>query len=450
MHNLRVMAPSAGIRRTAVTVLALALLLGASARIARADGDPASDVLLSNQAFLTAESGPVSPAQRQLLALVRDANRAGFPIRVAVIASAYDLGSITPLWRQPSLYARFLGQELQSTYRQRLLVVMPNGFGFFWVGHSAAPAYRELASVQAGAGPDQITAATESAVRRLAAAAGVALPSIPAAAAARPGGSDTYAILGGAIGALFVLAAIGAFVLPRVRRRGLPRLRARGAARSLHSLPPGARWAIPVTLLCGAAVLVPIMALRRSGGVSSAQAASVVTPPALSWPAGGRPAPGFVLRDQAQRPVSLGAYRGRPVIVTFIDPLCRNLCPLEAHVLNETMRQLPAAQRPAIIAVSVDVYANANSRANLLQTFRAWHLVPQWNWAVGSPAQLAAVWKRYKVGVSVVTKRIAGTTIHYITHSEEAYVMDGSGHERALFVWPFYPQDVKRVLRQLA
>ena len=66
-----------------------------------------------------------------------------------------------------------------------------------------------------------------------------------------------------------------------------------------------------------------------------------------------------------------------------------------------------------------------------------------------SASELAAVWKRYAIGVSVVTKRIAGTEIHYITHTEAAYVVDATGHERALFVWPFYPQDVERVLRQL-
>jgi cytochrome oxidase Cu insertion factor (SCO1/SenC/PrrC family) len=148
--------------------------------------------------------------------------------------------------------------------------------------------------------------------------------------------------------------------------------------------------------------------------------------------------------------VSITAYRGRPVIVTFIDPLCRNLCPLEAQVLNQTDRQLPASQRPVILAVSVDVYSRADSRANLLQTFRKWHLVPQWRWAVGRPSQLAAVWRRYEIGVSVVTKWIAGTAIHYITHTEAAYIVDPTGHERALFVWPFYPQDVQQELHRLA
>jgi cytochrome oxidase Cu insertion factor (SCO1/SenC/PrrC family) len=162
-----------------------------------------------------------------------------------------------------------------------------------------------------------------------------------------------------------------------------------------------------------------------------------------------RQAPAFVLRDQAGQPVSVAAYRGRPVIVTFIDPLCRNLCPLEAQVLNQVDRQLPASQRPVILAVSVDVYSNADSRANLVRTSRQWHLVPQWRWAVGRPAQLAAVWNRYRIGVSVVTKRIGDTAIHYITHTEGAYIVDSTGHERALFLWPFYPPDVMRVLRRL-
>ena len=136
------------------------------------------------------------------------------------------------------------------------------------------------------------------------------------------------------------------------------------------------------------------------------------------------------------------------MIVTFIDPLCRNLCPLEAQVLNQAEAQMPVSQRPVILAVSVDTYAD--TRADLLEDVREWHLVPQWRWAVGSPSELAAVWRRYEIGVSVVTKRIAGTTIHYITHTEGAYIIDGSGHERALFLWPFYPQDVGHVLRQLA
>ena len=57
----------------------------------------------------------------------------------------------------------------------------------------------------------------------------------------------------------------------------------------------------------------------------------------------------------------------------------------------------------------------------------------KWHWAVGTPKQLAAVCSRYQIGVMVVRKKIDSTTIHYITHSEVAYVIDSTGHQRALF-----------------
>lgn len=429
-------------------MLLVVALFAASASIARADGDPASDYLIANQVFLTSQSATVSPAQRQLLATVRAANHVGFAIRVAVISTDYDLGSITELWRKPQIYARFLGLELSLAYRQRLLVVMPNGFGFNWPGHSAAPAYRLLAGVPVHASGDGLPLAAQAAVRGLAAAAGAKLAPVhpTAGGSARSSGADVAAIAGAAVGALVALAGL-AVVVPRVRRRRSARPRPARPAAGRRGMPVGLRWVIPgVALLCAVAVGLSVRGLRRSGPQVSI--ASVVTPPPFSWPAGQRPAPGFVLRDQNGRPVSIATYRGRPVIVTFIDPLCRNLCPLEAQVLNQVERQMPAAERPLILAVSVDVYANA--RANLLEDVSKWHLVPQWRWAVGRPAQLAAVWKRYEIGVQVITRRIAGTTINYITHTEAAYVVDATGHERALFVWPFYPQDVKRVLHRLA
>ncbi|MCL2770597.1 MAG: hypothetical protein FWD42_10915, partial [Solirubrobacterales bacterium] len=118
---------------------------------ARADGDPASDYLVTQQLFLTSEPNSFSSAQQQrLAAVVAAANRAGFAIRVAVISSSYDLGSVTELWRQPQTYARFLGLELSASYRGRLLVVMPNGLGFNWPGHSPAAAQRALAAISTG------------------------------------------------------------------------------------------------------------------------------------------------------------------------------------------------------------------------------------------------------------------------------------------------------------
>ncbi len=89
---------------------------------ARADGDPASDYLVANQVFLAYQATPASASQRQLVNLVAEANRAAFAIRVAIIPSEYDLGSITELWRKPRIYARFLGLEFRP----------PTGSDYSW------------------------------------------------------------------------------------------------------------------------------------------------------------------------------------------------------------------------------------------------------------------------------------------------------------------------------
>src|SRR3984957_15955736 len=81
-------------RLSAVLALAVGLAV-VSGGVARADGDPASDYLVANQVFLSSQSTSPLPAQRQLVAAVAAANRAGFAIRVAVISGNYDLGSVT-------------------------------------------------------------------------------------------------------------------------------------------------------------------------------------------------------------------------------------------------------------------------------------------------------------------------------------------------------------------
>lgn len=438
-------------KKPAFALLVGVLALAAVASTARADGDPASDILLSQQLFLPSDMGGSRAQQTGLEAVVAQANRGRYPIRVAMIPDGYDLGSVPALWAKPQTYARFLGIELSLVYRGPLLVAMPDGFGFNWSGHSPAFAYRALGAVRIGAGGGGLLAATEDAVARLAGASGLKL-SPPGTTAGR---AATETATATAKGTAHVarhtgtpIAAIVAVVLAGLIAAGLVLKVALSSAGRAVRVAVRSRWALPGFTLVAIAVLaaaaVDLVRLRRASAAPTEPPQSAP----FTWAAGRRPAPNFGLIDQNGRPVELSAYRGRPVIVTFVDPLCRNLCPLAAHVLNQADSQLPAAERPVIIAVSVDIYAD--TRADLLQDFQKWELVPEWEWAVGRPGQLASVWNRYKVGVSIETKTIAGTTVHYVTHDEVAYVVDPSGYERALFVWPYDPQDVIATVRDVS
>jgi hypothetical protein len=157
----------------ALACIAVCCLAGIAAQSARADGDPASDYLLVQRVFVPYEGASASTQQHELTTVVNAANKAGFKIRVAVIYSSYDLGSVTSLWRKPQTYARFLGYELSFVYKQRLLVVMPNGFGFNWQKHSPKAEYALLAGVPVRRGAAGLLVSATSAVEKLAAAAGV-------------------------------------------------------------------------------------------------------------------------------------------------------------------------------------------------------------------------------------------------------------------------------------
>lgn len=189
----------------AIALLAImALAEGSTAVVARADGDPASDVLANQQLFLPEDAAIPTKEQAQLAVLLEHAANGGHPIRVALIASPADLGSITELWRQPQNYADFLGQELTLTYRGPLLVVMPNGFGLYHFARRSAAQASPVAGIKLS---DGLGTAALTAVRQLAAAAGHPLPLPSVSAPAAPGSSDTLPWIAFAIGAALVAAA---------------------------------------------------------------------------------------------------------------------------------------------------------------------------------------------------------------------------------------------------
>jgi hypothetical protein len=188
------------VQRLVTLVLLLAAAASGLTSMARADGDPASDVLASQTLFLPQDAGLTTAQQAQLAALLATSNRGGYPIRVAIIAAPTDLGSVSALWRRPENYARFLGQELSLVYRGPLLVVMPNGYGVL----NASPT--ALAGIPSG-GP--IGASSMTAIQRLAATAGhkLALPPTPPTADSASASADTIAwLVFGAGGVLIALA----------------------------------------------------------------------------------------------------------------------------------------------------------------------------------------------------------------------------------------------------
>jgi cytochrome oxidase Cu insertion factor (SCO1/SenC/PrrC family) len=406
---------------------------------ALADGDPASDVLVTQSVFVPQDAGLTDAQRTQLLGLVSSSEHAHFPIRVAIIPSSLDLGAVTEFWTKPSAYARFLGIELSLLYKGPLLIVMPNGFGLNWPGHSTSSAEAALAKIKVESVGTGLLATTAAAIRAVAASGGAKLSpssSGPAANASSTGdGSEVLTAV--AIAAVLAIAAIG-FALRRRRRHGS----GKRPAVSRQTVSVWLGWAVPVLALAVAvAVIVHHFTSKNKRQIRGISAVTENSP--YLFPSRRR-APSILLKDQNGRSVSLGAYRGRPVILTFIDPATPEPDPRAARVLDAAERALPASKRPAIIAVSVDVYNDAQTQ--LQRDIAKWRLVPQWRWAVGPAKQLAAVWKHYYAVVDVIDKRIAGATEREVSASKMAYLIDGEGYERALLGWPYGVREVEQTV----
>jgi hypothetical protein len=210
-------------------VLIALLLAAVIAPGALADGDPASDTLITEQLFYPYYSNTPKAAVKQLQETLAAANKAGYAIRVAVITSPYDLGSVSSLWHKPQTYARFLSLELSFAYKNRLLVVSPNGYGYVVATKPDQKALALVRTVPIGKGTTGLVESADKAVRRLAAKSGVRLP---AASAGGGSGSSMDTIV------IAVAAAVGAALVAGVEilRR---RRRATRAPESVGSEGPG-------------------------------------------------------------------------------------------------------------------------------------------------------------------------------------------------------------------
>ena len=201
---------------TVCTVVVLAPALAPAT--ARADADPASDVLLEANVFYPYAPGVSGSLQQALNQETARAKRAGFPIKVALIGHAYDLGGIPSLFGKPKRYARFLDAEISFRTLQPVLVVMAAGLGGSGLGKAATATLATLPP-PTGDQPDVLAETAIADVAKLGAAAGHPI------GAATPGGSASggpgAAVLIG-VGIAVVLIALGVITV-RDRRRAARR-----------------------------------------------------------------------------------------------------------------------------------------------------------------------------------------------------------------------------------
>jgi protein SCO1/2 len=182
-------------------------------------------------------------------------------------------------------------------------------------------------------------------------------------------------------------------------------------------LHPRLRLAITVVIACCAAAIVAVVVASGNSGGGSQVTIQHGFAGALR-PAGIPPAD-FTLRDQDGRPAALAAYRGRPVIVTFMYSTCKDTCPLMADQIRGALDAL-GHDAPTLV-VSVDPAGDTPLKT---KRFLARHgLTGRARFLLGTRAQLAPVWRDY--GIRPQTNSDA--------HSAYVLLIDKRGRQRVAF-----------------
>jgi cytochrome oxidase Cu insertion factor (SCO1/SenC/PrrC family) len=163
---------------------------------------------------------------------------------------------------------------------------------------------------------------------------------------------------------------------------------------------------------------------QSQAGVNSLGTSNPDVDPGTNLP--GTVAPGFTLTDQLGAPVSLRQFRGKAVVVAFVDSRCANVCPLTTWSMTQAVSMLGPAAARNIQLLGVDANPDAIGVADVRAYSQAHQMMGAWHFLTGSPAQLAAVWRAYHVYVAASHGNI--------DHQPAVYLIDPSGRERILYL----------------
>jgi hypothetical protein len=202
------------VRRLLIVLCAAAAL--ALPSTASADGDPASDVLLLQDVYLPYAPGVSKPLGKTITTLLQTTRKAGFQLKVAIVAKPQDLGAVPQYFGRPQSYAPFLEREIAFNTKKPLLVVMPSGYGVAALPTGAEKGIEGLAKPKSASGDDLGRAAVKAIVS-VSKAAGhpVPAPKLPSASGAGGGGGTSPLVV---IGVPVGLLALGG-ALAALRRR---------------------------------------------------------------------------------------------------------------------------------------------------------------------------------------------------------------------------------------
>ena len=193
-------------------------------------------------------------------------------------------------------------------------------------------------------------------------------------------------------------------------------------------------------VVAAAVITITVMASARPTRPAAGQAASGQMPPGQmpSGPLSKNPdvdpgtslpakaAPNFTLTNQFGSQVSLRQFRGKAVVLAFIDSRCSSVCPLTTLSMTQARSMLGPAAAAHVQLLGIDANPDATKVADVRAYSSDHQMLHAWDFLTGNSRQLAAVWRDYHVYVAASHGNI--------DHEPAIYLIDERGNERTLYL----------------
>lgn len=111
----------------------------------------------------------------------------------------------------------------------------------------------------------------------------------------------------------------------------------------------------------------------------------------------GIPMPAFSLRSYRGLQVKSSSYRGRVVILTFLDTDCKDACPIVASVVAEGVRALSPSERGRVLAVAITSDPRVDTPAAIRIFLRRRHALDEIDYLRGTIPELHRIWRAFHV-----------------------------------------------------
>ena len=138
-------------------------------------------------------------------------------------------------------------------------------------------------------------------------------------------------------------------------------------------------------------------------------------------------APGFAFTDQAGRTMTLSDFRGKVVVLEFLDPHCTDICPIVSREFLDAYHYLgPLAGRVVFAGINVNPYHTRVQDVLAFSSEQQLTTIPDWHYFTGPGPRLRPVWDAYHIYVQ------APNPSADVVHTSAVYFIDPQGRERYL------------------